>query len=120
MLFGQQPQQETKSCRIGHEPKIYQKFTEESWLATNDASIMCSNGGVGCGVGGGGIGGDIGGGVGSDDDSVSDDIVARGANGICMQYLSLEGLSSLLGGSDGGRGSRSGGGGGSGIGINDV
>ena len=54
-----------------------------------------------------------------DSDSDSDDS-ARGANGICMQYLSLEGLSSLLGGSDGGRGSRSGGGGGSGIGINDV
>ena len=52
-----------------------------------------------------------------DSDSDSDDS-ARGANGICMQYLSLEGLSSLLGGSDGGRGSRSGGG--SGIGINDV
>ena len=65
-IAGQQPQQETKFCRIGNEPKIYQKFPEESWLATNDASIMCSNGGVGCGVGGGGIGGDMGGGVGSD------------------------------------------------------
>ena len=41
--------------------------------------------------------------------------MARGPNGICMQYLSLEGLSSPLGGSGG----RSGGGGG-GIGINNV
>ena len=57
MLFGQQSQQETKSCRIGHEPKICQKFTEESWLATNNASIMCGNGGVGCGVGSGNSGG---------------------------------------------------------------
>ena len=80
---------------------------------------MCSNGGVGFCVGGGGIGGDIGASVGSDDDSVSDDIVARGPNGICMQYLSLEGLSSPLGGSDGGR-SGSGGHGGGGIAINDV
>ena len=49
---------------------------------------MCSNGGVGCGVGG--ISGDIGvggegggGGEGGDD---SDEIVARGPQGICMQY----------------------------------
>ena len=76
MLFGQQPQQETKSCRRGHEPKIYQKFTK-SWHATNDSSIKCSNGGVGCGVGGGGTGSEGGSGV-SGDDSGGDDIVARG------------------------------------------
>ena len=64
---------------------------------------MCSNGGVGFGVGGigddNGVGGVGGGGGGGDD---SDEIVARGPQGICMQYFSLEGLNSPLGGIGGG------------------
>ena len=86
---------------------------------------MCINGGVGCGVGGiggdNGVSGEGGGGRGEGgDDSDSDEIVARGPQGICMQYFPLEGLKSPLGGigSDSGRGS---GGGGDGEGeVNDV
>ena len=77
---------------------------------------MCSNGGVGFGVGG--IGDDNGVGGGGDD---SDEIVARGPQGICMQYFPLEGLNSPLGGIGGGSG-RGRGSGGSGFGVegNDV
>ena len=97
--------------------------------ATNDASIMCSNGCVGCGVGGGGINGDGGAGCndGGDDsggdDSGGDDIVAREPQGICVEYFPLEVPNSPLGGGGsggggggGGDGSGGGGGGGSGVG----
>ena len=50
--------------------------------ATNDASIMWSNGCMDCDVGGGGISGD--GGAGGDDCD-GDDIVARDPHGICME-----------------------------------
>ena len=61
----------------------------------------------------GGEGGGGGGGEGGDD-SDSDEIVARGPRGICMQYFSLLGLNSPFGGIGGssGRGRGSGGGGG--------
>ena len=83
---------------------------------------MCINGGVGCGVGGiggdNGVGGEGSGGGGGEGGSVSDEIVARGPQGICicMQYFPLEGLNSPLGGIGGGSGRGSGGGGGGGEG----
>ena len=52
---------------------------------------MCSNGGVGCGVGsigaGNGVSGEGGGGGGGEGGDDSDEIVARGPQGICMRYL---------------------------------
>ena len=67
--------------------KIFESHMKQGRHATNDASIMCNNGCVGCGVGGGGNSGDDGAGCndGGDDsggdDSGDDDIVAREPSG---------------------------------------
>ena len=61
-------------------------------VATNDTSIMSSNGGVGCGVGSSNSGG-------GDSGSVCV-MLAKGSQGILEQYLSLELLiCALYGGS---------------------
>ena len=89
-------------------------LTEQGRHATNDASIMCNNGCVGCGVansGDDGAGCNYGG-----DDSGGDEIVAREPQGICIEYFPLEVPNSPLGGGGGGGGD--GGGGGSGVSKN--
>ena len=92
--------------------KLILLYFKQGRHATNDASIVCSNVGVGCGVAGGsgdvggsnggvggvsiGQGGGGGGGNGGDCSSA-----ARGPQGIWMQYFPLERLNSPCGGGGG-------------------
>ena len=71
------------------------KSIEQGWHATNDASLISSNGGFG----GGGSGSNNCGG-----ESGGDDIVAKGPQGIWMQYYPLWRLNSSLGDDGGGCG----------------